>query len=147
METMLLRALWCIIIALLTLLTCNIPNGSAQDSSCLGKLSPCLNYLNGTENPPESCCEPLKSVIESDAECICSLASNRGTRQAEEAGINITQAQQLPGRCGQRVNPLSCLTSSPGPSNSDRNSVTKLMHMSNIGIVMMILVSSIIAYV
>ncbi|KAG5051031.1 hypothetical protein JHK87_003229 [Glycine soja] len=69
METM-LRALCCI--AFLVLLAC-IPRRSAQDSSCLNKLSPCLNYLNGTEDPPDSCCEPLKSVIESDAECLCSL--------------------------------------------------------------------------
>ncbi|KAG5062361.1 hypothetical protein JHK85_003544 [Glycine max] len=60
--------------------TC-IPRRSAQDSSCLNKLSPCLNYLNGTEDPPDSCCEPLKSVIESDAECLCNLVSNRGTRR------------------------------------------------------------------
>lgn len=107
METILRALCW---IAFLVLLTC-IPRGSAQDSSCLNKLSPCLNYLNGTEDPPDSCCEPLKSVIESDAECLCSLVSNRGTRQAEQAGININEAQQLPGRCGQHVNPLSCLTS------------------------------------
>ncbi|TKY46238.1 Lipid transfer protein VAS [Spatholobus suberectus] len=140
MGTM-LRAFFCI--AFLVLLTC-IPRGTAQDSFCLNKLSPCLNYLNGTEDPPDSCCEPLKSVIESDAECLCSLVSNRGASQAEQAGININEAQQLPGRCGQHVNPLSCVTSSPGPTNSDQNSATKLMHVSP-GVVMMILVSSIIA--
>nr|KYP44119.1 Lipid transfer-like protein VAS [Cajanus cajan] len=107
METM-LRELCCI--AFLVLLTC-IPIGSAQQSSCLNKLSPCLNYLNGTEDPPDSCCEPLKSVIESDAGCLCSLVSNRGTKEAEQAGININEAQQLPGRCGKHVNPLSCLNS------------------------------------
>ncbi|KHN13400.1 lipid transfer-like protein VAS [Glycine soja] len=142
METILRALCW---IAFLVLLTC-IPRGSAQDSSCLNKVSPCLNYLNGTEDPPDSCCEPLKSVIESDAECLCSLVSNRGTRQAEQAGININEAQQLPGRCGQHVNPLSCLTNSPGPTNSDRNSATKLVHVSS-GIVMMILFFSIIAHV
>ena len=107
METK-LRAFWCI--AFLVLVTW-ISRGCAQDSSCLNKLAPCLNYLNGTRDPPDSCCDPLKSVIESDSECLCSLVSNRGTRQAEQAGININEAQNLPGRCGQRVNPLSCLSS------------------------------------
>ncbi|WVZ13573.1 hypothetical protein V8G54_011139 [Vigna mungo] len=107
METM-LRAVCCI--AFVVVLQC-VGRGSAQDSSCLNKVSPCLRYINGSEEPPDSCCEPLKSVIESDAECLCSLVSNRGTRQAENAGINVTQAQQLPGRCGRHVNPLSCLTS------------------------------------
>lgn len=145
--------------------------GSAQDNSCLNKLSPCLNYLNGTKNPPDSCCDPLKSLIKSDAACLCSLASNKGTRQAEKAGINVTEAQSLPGRCGQHVNPLSCLSSmfyifdfvkflralsyfemiiymcivsdSGGSRNSDNNSAAKLMNMS--WLVMMIsVVSSII---
>ncbi|KAI5392511.1 hypothetical protein KIW84_077060, partial [Lathyrus oleraceus] len=117
--------------------------GSAQDNSCLNKLSPCLNYLNGTKNPPDSCCDPLKSLIKSDAACLCSLASNKGTRQAEKAGINVTEAQSLPGRCGQHVNPLSCLSNSGGSRNSDNNSAAKLMNMS--WLVMMIsVVSSII---
>ncbi|KAL5122770.1 Lipid transfer-like protein VAS [Glycine soja] len=83
METM-LRALCCI--AFLVLLAC-IPRRSAQDSSCLNKLSPCLNYLNGTEDPPDSCCEPLKSVIESDAECLCNLA--QGAKQNKLALISM----------------------------------------------------------
>ncbi|KAJ1388819.1 Plant lipid transfer protein/Par allergen [Sesbania bispinosa] len=105
METKMMRALCCSIIAFLVVV-------NAQDRSCLNKLAPCLNYLNGTQEPPDRCCDPLKSVIESDTECLCSLASNRGTRQAEQAGINVTEAQQLPARCGQRVNPLSCLQTS-----------------------------------
>lgn len=101
-------SLWCI--AFLVLVTW-VSRASAQDSSCINKLAPCLNYLNGTKDPPDSCCDPLKSVIESDQKCLCSLVSNRGTRKAEQAGINVNEAQALPGRCGQRVNPLSCLTS------------------------------------
>ncbi|XP_027357504.1 lipid transfer-like protein VAS [Abrus precatorius] len=136
METM-LRALCCI--AFLVLLTW-IPSGSAQDSTCLSKLSPCLKYLNGTEEPPNSCCEPLKSVIESDAKCLCSLVSNKGTRQAEQAGININEAQNLPARCGQHVNPLSCLASSPGSMESEQNSATKLMDVSQ-GVIIILALS------
>ncbi|XP_027191986.1 non-specific lipid transfer protein GPI-anchored 30 [Cicer arietinum] len=99
-------------IAFILLLTL-VSRGSAQDNSCLNKLAPCLNYLNGTQDPPDSCCDPLKSMIKSDATCLCSLASNKGTRQAEQAGINVNDSQNLPGRCGQHVNPLSCLTNSP----------------------------------
>ncbi|KAI4348403.1 hypothetical protein L6164_009130 [Bauhinia variegata] len=118
-------------IALLVLVAC-LSQGRAQQSSCLNKLAPCLSYLNGTRDPPNSCCDPLKSVIESDPECLCSLVSNQGTRQAEEAGININEAQKLPGRCGQHVNPLSCLkgSSGGGGNNSAENSATKLMYLS-----------------
>lgn len=97
----------CFVLLFITL----FPKASAQDNSCLNQLSPCLNYLNGNREPPSTCCDPLKSVIQSDPQCLCSLISNKGTRQAEQAGINVTQAQTLPGRCGQRVNPLACLSS------------------------------------
>ncbi|KAK4272264.1 hypothetical protein QN277_020846 [Acacia crassicarpa] len=116
----------CFILLLPTL----FPKASAQDNSCLNQLSPCLSYLDGNREPPASCCDPLKSVIQSDRKCLCSLISNKGTRQAEQAGINITQAQTLPGRCGQRVNPLACLSSSPGSPNTAQNSAAKVVHVS-----------------
>ncbi|KAL3722893.1 hypothetical protein ACJRO7_035135 [Eucalyptus globulus] len=94
----------------------------AQDTSCLSRLAPCLNYLNGTQDPPSACCDPLKSVISSDPKCLCSLISNQGAQQAEQAGINVNEAQQLPGRCGQHVNPIACLSGSPSSGNSDENS-------------------------
>ncbi|KAH7577098.1 hypothetical protein ACOSP7_002142 [Xanthoceras sorbifolium] len=90
----------------------------AQDSSCLNRLVPCLNYLNGIKDVPDSCCNPLKSVIKSHPECLCKLISNKGSNRAERAGINVTEAQQLPGRCGQHVNPIACLTGSPDSKNS-----------------------------
>lgn len=122
-----------------------ISKGSAQDGSCLNQLAPCLNYLNGTRDPPDSCCDPLKSVIESAPECLCGLVSNRGARQAEQAGIDINEAQKLPGRCGQHVNPLSCIANSPGSTNSDQNSAIKLVHVSR-GL-LLIIALSIIAHI
>ena len=66
--------LWaCYGIAFLLALTILIPEGCAQDTSCLNQLVPCLKYLNGTREPPESCCKPLKSVIKSNPKCLCSL--------------------------------------------------------------------------
>ncbi|KAA3464201.1 lipid transfer-like protein VAS [Gossypium australe] len=105
-----------------------------SSSSCLNQISPCLNYLNGNEaDVPDSCCDPLKSVIKSQPECLCSMISNKGSRQAEQAGINVTQAQELPGRCGQHVNPLVCL---PGSPNSAENSAFLLFPFHSIIICM-----------
>ncbi|GMI86835.1 glycosylphosphatidylinositol-anchored lipid protein transfer 30 [Hibiscus trionum] len=97
---------------------------SSSGSSCLNQLAPCLNYLNGDDNEdvPDSCCDPLKYVIKSKPECLCRMISNRGSREAERAGINVTQAQQLPGRCGQHVNPLVCIPGSPNSKTSVENS-------------------------
>ncbi|KAK1567012.1 hypothetical protein Q3G72_007235 [Acer saccharum] len=88
-----------------------------QDTSCLNQLAPCLNYLNGTKDVPDSCCDPLKSVIKSNPECLCRMISNKVSNRAEQAGINVNEAQQLPGRCGQHVNPIGCLTGSPNSKN------------------------------
>ncbi|WOG97136.1 hypothetical protein DCAR_0416475 [Daucus carota subsp. sativus] len=87
-------------------------NARQADRSCINELVPCLNYLNGTRDPQDDCCDPLKSVIKSNPECLCSLITNKGTKQAQEAGIDVNEAQQLPARCGQHVNPISCLTDS-----------------------------------
>ncbi|KAK6267050.1 hypothetical protein QUC31_017887 [Theobroma cacao] len=132
--------LWACFLTLLFVLASLVPQGWGQgqgqgqgqgeDSStslCLNQLAPCLNYLNGTRDVPDSCCDPLKSVIKSKPECLCSMISNEGSREAEQAGINISEAQQLPGRCGQHVNPLVCLSGSPNSKNSAEDSAGVLL--------------------
>ncbi|XAR54315.1 hypothetical protein NMG60_11029384 [Bertholletia excelsa] len=104
-----MRLTQCFAIAVTFVLVMTGPAVRAQDRSCVNQLVPCLNYLNGTRDPPDSCCSPLKNVIRNNPECLCSLIGLKGTRDAERAGINITLAQQLPGRCGQRINPIGCL--------------------------------------
>ncbi|XP_059624610.1 non-specific lipid transfer protein GPI-anchored 30 [Cornus florida] len=111
---------WCMI-GILVALAILVPEGWAQEESCVNQLIPCLNYLNGMGEPPDNCCNPLKSVIKSNPECLCSMISIKGTNEAEKAGINVTEAQQLPGRCGQHVNPISCLTVTGSPDS--KNSV------------------------
>ncbi|KAF7801506.1 lipid transfer-like protein VAS [Senna tora] len=121
--------------------------GTSMTTACLNRLAPCLSFLNGTDEPPRSCCQPLKSVIQSDAQCLCSIVSNEGARQAEQAGININDAQTLPARCGQRVNLLTCLANSPaGSQDSAQNSAAKSMHMSQ-GLITILLLSSSIFFV
>lgn len=98
-------------IALLMVLS--VKGSWGQSSSCLNQLAPCFRYLNGSRDvPADSCCEPLKSVIKSNPECLCSFISNKGSRRAEQAGIDLAKAQELPGKCGQRVNPFGCLKGS-----------------------------------
>lgn len=81
----------------------------AQNQKCITKLMPCMKYLNGSRDPPSSCCDPLKDVIKNMPECLCEMVSVRGSNEAQKAGIDINQAQMLPARCGQRVNYIGCL--------------------------------------
>lgn len=89
----------------------------SEDTSCVNTLIPCLNYVNGTRDPPESCCNPLRSIINSNPECLCGLISREGSNRAEAAGIDINEAQLLPARCGEHVNPLSCLAANNTSGN------------------------------
>ncbi|WMV12315.1 hypothetical protein MTR67_005700 [Solanum verrucosum] len=92
-----------------------------RDSSCMSKLLPCMNYLNGAKgDPPQSCCNPLKEVIRKMPECLCQMVSVKGSKAAEQAGIDVNEAQMLPAKCGQPVNYMGCLK---GASNSAGNSV------------------------
>ncbi|XP_010420000.2 PREDICTED: lipid transfer-like protein VAS, partial [Camelina sativa] len=119
--------LFYVIAAALVLVVANLGvQTSGQSASCLNQLAPCLNYLNGTKEVPQVCCNPLKSVIRNNPECLCRMISNRGSSQAERAGIDVNDAQMLPARCGEHVNPIACLNRSRGSTNSNRSS-------SNIG--------------
>ncbi|KAK9113313.1 hypothetical protein Syun_020110 [Stephania yunnanensis] len=110
MEKMKVWWKWrCLGVMVLVLATLSYKCESQEDMSCVRQLSPCLKYLKGSGEPPSSCCDPLKSMIESNPRCLCSMVSRRGSSAAEQAGINMTAAQELPGRCGQNVNPIACL--------------------------------------
>ncbi|KAL4187568.1 hypothetical protein AMTRI_Chr09g39650 [Amborella trichopoda] len=85
---------------------------AAQSTSCLNQLLPCLSYLNSTTTPPSTCCEPLKSIINSDPQCLCSML------KSGMSGIDMTQAAQLPSKCGVNVNAATCDVASSSPSSS-----------------------------
>ena len=99
-----------IAVALLVVPNFGMMQTRGQSVSCLNQLAPCLNYLNGTKEVPQVCCNPLKSVIKNNPECLCRMISNRGSSRAEQAGIDVNNAQMLPARCGEHVNPIACLT-------------------------------------
>lgn len=81
-----------------------------DSSSCMSKLLPCMNYLNEAKgDPPQSCCNPLKEVIRKMPECLCQMVSIKGSKAAEQAGIDVNEAQMLPAKCGQPVNYMGCL--------------------------------------
>ncbi|VVB14393.1 unnamed protein product [Arabis nemorensis] len=94
-------SLYAIVAALLVVANSGMMRTSAQSVSCLNQLAPCLIYLNGTKDVPQVCCNPLKSLIKNNPECLCRMISNRGSSQAEQAGIDVNDAQMLPARCGE----------------------------------------------
>lgn len=95
-----------IAVALLIVANSGLMHTRGHSVSCLNQLALCLNYLSGTKEMPQVCCNPLKLVIKNNPECLCRMISNRGSSQAEQVGINVNDAQMLPARCGEHVNPI-----------------------------------------
>ncbi|XP_031264275.1 lipid transfer-like protein VAS [Pistacia vera] len=122
-----------VVVVVVVLAMLEVKGSWAQDAACLNQLVACMPYLDGRNDVPDSCCDPLKSVIKSKPQCLCALISNEGSTQAEQAGINVTEAQQLPGKCGQHVNPLTCLkgSSSSGSKSSMQDSSASVLLMQS----------------
>ncbi|PKU86986.1 Lipid transfer-like protein VAS [Dendrobium catenatum] len=79
----------------------------AQDSSCLSQIVPCLQFINSNKTPSSRCCNPLQSLIRSDAQCLCSLLGSSSSK-TNQAGVNMSQAHLLLARCGEKVNIGPC---------------------------------------
>ncbi|CAM8903872.1 unnamed protein product [Rhodiola kirilowii] len=84
--------------------------------ACVANLIPCANFIGTTSKPPQSCCAPLKTAITTQLDCICGLYNTPGLLQSFK--INITQALDLPKRCGIDGASLSACTkvSVPAPA-------------------------------
>ncbi|KAH6757508.1 hypothetical protein C2S52_023376 [Perilla frutescens var. hirtella] len=78
----------------------------------MNELRFCIGYLNNTSQPPDTCCQPLDYIVKSLPQCFCNLISTLGINRVEleSEPSDISRAQTLPGRCGQRINPLECFT-------------------------------------
>ncbi|KAL1542552.1 lipid transfer-like protein vas [Salvia divinorum] len=81
-----------------------------QQQQCIDELRFCIRYLNDTSQPPHTCCQPLDYIVKSLPQCFCNFMSTLAVDLVKSMGINISRAQTLPERCGQRVNPLECIT-------------------------------------
>ncbi|GAA0154708.1 hypothetical protein LIER_12614 [Lithospermum erythrorhizon] len=120
-----------IMIAMVVIIVVNCSfRAVSQDTSCIRHLYPCLTILDTSRDPPpNSCCEPLKYVINYLPECLCSMMSTGGSFVAELAGINVTEVQRLPGQCGENVNFLRCLADS-SISRTDFSSAARRLFRS-----------------
>ncbi|XP_020591724.1 non-specific lipid transfer protein GPI-anchored 2-like [Phalaenopsis equestris] len=101
-----------------TLLAATAAQSSNSCNSALASLSPCLNYITGrATTPPSSCCSQLRSLVNSEPQCLCTLL-NGDAGSAFGISINKTQALALPGACNVQTPPIDqCSTSSSAPSS------------------------------
>ncbi|CAA3005271.1 non-specific lipid-transfer At2g13820 [Olea europaea subsp. europaea] len=75
------------------------PAPAADCSSLVLNLADCLSFVTSgstTKKPEGSCCSGLKTVLKTDAECICEAFKN-----SAQLGVtlNVTKALTLPAAC------------------------------------------------
>ncbi|XP_066386323.1 non-specific lipid transfer protein GPI-anchored 5-like [Miscanthus floridulus] len=98
--------------------------GSSSDdcTSALVSLSPCMDYIsgNGTSAPSASCCSQLKSVVQSEPQCLCAaLGSDGASTSLGGVTIDRSRALGLPAACNVQTPPASqCNGSSGGGSKA-----------------------------
>ncbi|WOG88433.1 hypothetical protein DCAR_0207668 [Daucus carota subsp. sativus] len=80
---------------------------------CVTNLVGCVDYLNTTTTPPATCCVPLKEAITDQLPCLCNVYNDPAFLKS--LGINVTQAIELPARCGIAFSISEC-SGSPAPS-------------------------------
>ncbi|KAK9668271.1 hypothetical protein RND81_13G046600 [Saponaria officinalis] len=108
------------VILTIVLMSWTIQAQAQGPGTCIQALIPCGPFL-GSENPPATCCDPLKTAVETDLACLCAAFAN----PALAATYNMTQAMQLPLNCDiPNAGPSLCTnggtssppTTSPGAS-------------------------------
>eukprot|EP01018_Ginkgo_biloba_P006064 Gb_16233 [translate_table: standard] len=96
-------------------------NAAEDSTSCVSSLTPCAGYLNST-NPPASCCTPLLKAIKTQQQCLCGLLNSSAIAAF---GINLTQALELPQKCGANANANACQKVGGGASTSNATTPSK----------------------
>ncbi|KAL1828449.1 hypothetical protein ACET3Z_006861 [Daucus carota] len=81
---------------------------------CVTNLVGCVDYLNTTTTPPATCCVPLKEAITDQLPCLCNVYNDPAFLKS--LGINVTQAIELPARCGIAFSISEC-SGSTTPGN------------------------------
>ncbi|CAN1799096.1 Non-specific lipid transfer protein GPI-anchored 31 [Linum perenne] len=90
------------------------PAPAADCSTVVLSLSDCLNYVlkgSTTTKPEGTCCSGLKSVLKTDAACLCQAFQSSGTLGVP---LNMTKALTLPSACKLQAPPMSACQLSSG---------------------------------
>ncbi|CAL0311674.1 unnamed protein product [Lupinus luteus] len=73
---------------------------------CAEQISQCLEYINSTTTPPNTCCNPLQNIYATQKTCLCQFVFTPGI--LESLGVTKTQALELGHSCGVEVSNTIC---------------------------------------
>ncbi|KAG8377363.1 hypothetical protein BUALT_Bualt08G0025300 [Buddleja alternifolia] len=101
------------------------PGTAADCSTLIYNMMDCMTFLSNGDNetkPDASCCSGFKSVVDTDAECICYAMSTAASLGMD---INMTKAETIPSSCGVTgVPPISSCSANPPAANTPSLSPT-----------------------
>nr|XP_009623935.1 protein YLS3-like [Nicotiana tomentosiformis] len=95
----------------------NGENGGILDMPCVKKLMPCQAALTShSKNPPATCCVPLKEIITSDAQCLCTVFGNADLMKS----FNVTKDEALSfaKACGAKPDLSLCKNAAASPGSA-----------------------------
>ncbi|GFP85053.1 lipid transfer-like protein vas [Phtheirospermum japonicum] len=126
-------------VLLLVIATClsSVYVGHSQGGdlmACVQKLLPCQAYMKGSEPPSAACCVPLKQILASDRQCLCTVFTDPALLKS----LNVTQddALNLVNSCGAHADSSLCKTATT-PSTStapttDSSAATSISHVGSL---------------
>ncbi|OIW10820.1 hypothetical protein TanjilG_27766 [Lupinus angustifolius] len=83
----------------------NLAEGQALPP-CAEQISQCLDYINTTITPSNTCCNPLKNIYATQKTCLCQFVFTPGI--LESLGVTETQAFKLGHSCGVEISNTIC---------------------------------------
>ncbi|KAF1873529.1 hypothetical protein Lal_00027567 [Lupinus albus] len=73
---------------------------------CADQISQCLDYINSTNTPPNTCCHPIQNLYATQKKCLCQFVFTLGI--LESIGVTETQALELGHSCGVELSNTIC---------------------------------------
>ncbi|XP_065848663.1 non-specific lipid transfer protein GPI-anchored 3-like [Euphorbia lathyris] len=94
-----------------------IQTAASGKAKCVKQLLPCQQYFKSSKtntDVPESCCEPLKAVVEDDIDCLCGVV--KSAELLKTINVTLDDAFNVAKTCGSDPDISVCDDNSPSPA-------------------------------
>lgn len=76
------------------------------NAQCMHQLLPCQPFLKAPNDPPPTCCDPLKEMVTNSSDCLCQFINNPTMILSLE--VSKDDIMKLPKACGIKVDISKC---------------------------------------
>jgi len=79
---------------------------AVANAQCMQQLLPCQPFLKAPNDPPPTCCDPLKEMVTNSSDCLCQFINNPTMVLSLE--VSKDDIMKLPKACGIKFNISKC---------------------------------------